>query len=289
MLAAADRGELDALYIIGEDPLATYPEPAFVKRALARLDFLLVQDIFLTETARAADCVLPGAAFAEKEGTFTNQEGRVQAIRRLMRPPGQSWRDFKIIAAIGGLFDPRFAAEAPSAAAVFEAIRQTVGMYRDVDLTFQNQRNEANDLDNQAALIKASGAAVGGEAVSESLLPGEAGAGPFTLITGNHLFHSGRLSRKSAILNGLLKEPVAEISAADAAALGIASGAKVRVKGRRHEAVLTVKTRCGSKNGLVFIDENFENVAVNRFFQRGAFTAGVSLTIDRPQERLGGS
>jgi NADH-quinone oxidoreductase subunit G len=289
MLAAADRGELDALYIIGEDPLATYPEPAFVKRALARLDFLLVQDIFLTETARAADCVLPGAAFAEKEGTFTNQEGRVQAIRRLMRPPGQSWRDVKIIAAIGGLFDPRFAADAPSAAAVFAAIRQTVGMYRDVNLTFQNRRNEANDLDNQAALIKASGAAVNGEAVSVSPLSGEAGTGPFTLITGNHLFHSGRLSRKSAILNGLLKEPVAEISAADAAALGIASGAKVRVKGRRHEAVLTVKTRCGSKNGLVFIDENFENVAVNRFFQRGAFTAGVSLTIDRPQERLGGS
>ncbi|RJQ80063.1 MAG: NADH dehydrogenase (quinone) subunit G [Desulfobacteraceae bacterium] len=279
MFQAAERGEMQSLFLIQEDPLAAAADPAFIKRALERVNFLLVQDIFLTETAKLADCVLPGACFAEKEGTFTNQEGRVQSIARLMRPPGRSMRDFKIIAAIGKLFDPSFAEGTENASSVFSEIRKAVGMYTHVSLVFNNKRNEDNDLDNKSALIEASeAAAVDVDALDAALSAGDGDQErPFTLITGNHLFHSGRLSRRSNILNSLLKEPVAEISAEDAAALGISSGEKIRVQGRRHEALLTLKTKRGSKNGVVFIDENFESVAVNRFFERGRFMAKVNI------------
>ena len=277
MFEAAEKGELESLYIIGEDPLATYPDEDFVKTALSKTGFLLVQDSFMTATAAMADCVLPGACFSEKSGTFTNQEGRVQSINRLMKPPHKAFSDREIIGAVGRLFDQEFTPRTKSAAPVFEEIRQTLEMYRDVNLAFVNQRNEDNDLDNRDALLKPSGVEMTDTYPGGEPPPADDAAAPFTLITGNHLFHSGRLSRKSELLNSLLKEPVVEISEEDAAALGLAGGDKVRVKGDRHQAVLTLKTRRGSKAGVVFIDENFENSAVNRFFARGVFRSKVSI------------
>ena len=277
MFEAAQKGELESLYIIGEDPLATYPDEDFVKSALSGVNFLLVQDIFMTATAKMADCVLPGACFAEKEGTFTNQEGRVQAVKRLMKPPGQAFSDREIIAAIGRLYDQTFTPRTKSSTPVFEEIRQQIGMYRDVNLDFVNKRNEDNELDNRQALIKPAAVEVAAD-FSTSPPPASAdGETLFTLITGNHLFHSGRLSRKSELLNSLLHEPVVEISLEDATVLGLAGGEKVRVRGNHHETVLKLKTKKGSKTKVAFIDENFENIAVNRFFARGVFRATVSI------------
>ncbi len=276
MLAAAANGELESFYIIGEDPMATYPDRELVERALTRINFLLVQDIVMTETAKMADCVLPGACFAEKQGTFTNQEGRVQSINRLMKPPGKAHSDREIIGAVGRLFDESFTPRTKSFAPVFEEIRKAVVMYQEVRLDFVNRRNENNDLDNRPSLIMPSDVAPRRE-FSGSKPPAEENGRPFTLITGNHLFHSGRLSRKSHILSGLLKDPIVEISDEDATEMGFSSGEKVRVKGSRHEAVLTLKTKRGSKNKVAFIDENFENVSVNRFFEKGVFLAKVSI------------
>jgi NADH-quinone oxidoreductase subunit G len=280
MLAAAQRGELESLYLIGADPVAVHPDEAFVRNALSKVKFLIVQDIFYTETAKLADCVLPGAAFAEKEGTFTNQEGRVQSSARLLKPPGQARSDLVIISEIGRRFESAFAPQTRRFLPVFEEIRKTVPMYREVSLAFVNRRNETNELDNRAALINDSGVRGTAEPLDPAPPPpvdGGADKTLFTLMTGNHLFHSGRLSRRSQILNSLLKNPVVEISAEDAAGLGIASGDKVRVAGFRHQAELTLKTRPGSKNGVAFIAENFEDIAVNRFFEAGAFTARVRI------------
>ena len=278
MFAAAERGELESLYIIREDPLAICPDEEFIKTALSRANFLLVQDIFLTETAGMADCVLPGAGFAGKEGTFSNQEGRVQSINRLMPPPGTAHSDLEIIGAVGRLFDQAFTPRTRSFAPVFEEIRKETAMYRDVSLAFVNQRNENNDLDNKQALVKDSGVTVDTGPISSISPTSDDEESRFTLITGNHLFHSGRLTAKSDILGGLLKEPEVEISEEDAGNLGISSGEKVSVKGDRHETVLKLKTKRGSKNGVAYIAENFEDVAVNRFFEKGHFKAKVSIT-----------
>jgi NADH-quinone oxidoreductase subunit G len=277
MFEAAEKGELESLYLIGEDPLSTYPDEEFVKRALSRIDFLLVQDIFMTPTAKVADCVLPGACFAEKDGTLTNQEGRVQAIQRLMKPPDKAFSDREIIGAIGRLFEAEFTPRTKSASPVFEEIRQALGMYRDVDLAFVNKRNEDNQLDNRAALVKSAGVEIRGEFLRSEPPPVDDKDALFTLVTGNHLFHSGRLSRKSRLLNSLLENPVVEISREDADALGLADGDLVRVSGKRQQAVLTLKTKRGSISRVAFIFENFENVAVNRFFERGVFRAGVRI------------
>jgi NADH-quinone oxidoreductase subunit G len=256
MFEAAERGELESLYIIGEDPLAIHADENFIRSALSRVSFLLVQDIFLTDTAGMADCVLPGAGFAGKEGTFTNQEGRVQSIKRLMPPPGTAHSDLEIIGAVGRLFDEAFTPRTRSFSPVFEEIRKEAAMYRDVSLTFVNQRNETNDLDNRVALVKGSGVTIEVEDFGPKSLEKDEDDTLFTLITGNHLFFSGRLTEKSDILGGLLKEPVVEISEGDVAKLGLSGGEKVSVKGDRHETVLRLKTRRGSKNGVAFIAEN---------------------------------
>jgi NADH-quinone oxidoreductase subunit G len=278
MLAAAGKGDLESLYIIREDPMAAYAQPEYVKQALSKLKFLLVQDIFLTETARLADCVLPCASFAEKEGTFTNQEGRVQSISRLMKPPGKAKTDLEIIAGIGKLFDESFSPYTKRSAVVFEEIRKKAGMYSNVSLSFNNQRNEANDLDNKLALVCDSGVKPPIEHFSPGLADEDEDSSLFTLVTGNHLFYSGRLTEMSDLLKGLLEEPTVEISTEDAAKLGVSSGETVMIESSRYKAVLTVKITSGSKNGVAFIAENIKDVPVNRFFGDGCFMTKVSIT-----------
>ncbi len=278
MLAAAGKGDLESLYIIREDPMAAYAKPEYVKQALSKLNFLLVQDIFLTETAGLADCVLPGASFAEKEGTFTNQEGRVQSISPLMKPPGKAKTDLEIIARIGKLFDESFSPYTKRSAVVFEEIRKKAGMYSNVSLFFNNQRNEANDLDNKLALVSDSGVKSPSEHFSPGSADGDEDSSLFTLVTGNHLFYSGRLTEMSDILKGLFEEPTVEISTENAAKLGVSSGETVMIESSRYKAVLAVKITSGSKNGVAFIAENFKDVPVNRFFENGRFMTKVSIT-----------
>ena len=97
MMNKAHHGELKALYIIGENPLVSDPDLSHVEAGLGRLDFLVVQDIFLTETAARADVVLPAACFAEKDGTFSNTERKVQRVRKAVDPPGEARQDWEII------------------------------------------------------------------------------------------------------------------------------------------------------------------------------------------------
>ena len=97
MLAAAEKGALKAMYIMGENPVVSDPDMTHTIKALKALDFLVVQDIFMTETAELADVVLPATVFAEKSGTFTNTERRVQRVRKAVNPPGQAREDSQII------------------------------------------------------------------------------------------------------------------------------------------------------------------------------------------------
>jgi predicted molibdopterin-dependent oxidoreductase YjgC len=97
MTLAAEEGKLKALYIMGENPVMSDPDINHAVKAFKHLDFLVVQDIFMTETAELADVVLPATCFAEKEGTFTNTERRLQRVRKAVPPPGDSREDSAII------------------------------------------------------------------------------------------------------------------------------------------------------------------------------------------------
>ncbi|MFQ5427773.1 MAG: NADH-quinone oxidoreductase subunit NuoG [Thermodesulfobacteriota bacterium] len=271
MLEAANSGGLEAMYIIGEDPVGENTTGVSASHAISRLNFTLVQDTFMTETAALADCVLPGAFPAEKEGTFTNQEGRVQAIRRLKSPPGEARADIKIIASlVERLSSLQVYCKKTGAKKVFGEIRGEAPAYAKVSLEFNNRKNKSDNLDNREALAAASeGAFTPGPMPSEAPAPEAAGDGEFLLVTGNPLFHSGRLSHSSPTLTGLQKGAVLEISEADAVVLQLSNGEEARVTGNGYEVLLPVSLRKGMRSGVAFIPEFFPGVSVGRFFSDG--------------------
>jgi len=279
MLDAAQSRAMDAMYIIGLDVARDYPLGSNAGNSLSHLKFLVVQDTFMTETAALADCVLPGAFPAEKEGTFTNQEGRVQAMRRLQRPPGSAKADLKIIAsAMAALSSSGMAQKTMDARQVFGEIRSEAPIYSGVSLEFNNKKNKLNKLDNRKALASAAQTNF-----TPRTLPQDwpavrsAEAGEFFLITGNSLFHSGPLSHRSPTLTGLQKDAYVEISEADGRALGVAGGEEVSVSGKRYEVILPVKIRKGMREGVAFIPELFPGVSIGRFFSASVAVPVVKL------------
>ncbi len=278
MIGAASSGAIDAMYIIGEDPAGEGTPVPEAGLALSRLRFLIVQDTHMTETASLADCVLPGAFPAEKQGTFTNQEGRVQAIRRLKAPPGAARADLWIISNLTKALSGSRAPAINSAMEVFNEIRDEAPGYSGVSLTFNNKKNKLNKLDIREAL---EGAAGGAFTPSPLPPPGEVrettAAGGFLLITGNNLFHCGRLSHQSPTLVGLQKDAFVEISDEDAASLGVSAGEEVSVQGNGYMLKLALRPRKGMTRGVAFIPEGFPGIAVERFFPCGVSVPLVSI------------
>lgn len=262
MLEAAAGRQIDMLYIAREDVVSMFPDADFAKEALSKLKFLVVQDIFLNQTAELADLVLPGASFVAKDGTYTNQEGRVQAANALGSPLAGTKTDLAVFNAICKDFDFEFKEE--DYGEVLAHIRAENPMYRNVRCT-----EEASDdslvgpgFDFESDLLKAEPAKEKPEPqLSEDL--------PFTLLTGNHLYYSGTLSRRSGVLKGLQPEPIIEMDEKDAAKIGLSDGERVNVIGRHHREIYNLKTRKGGYPGLVFIPENYSDKPVNKFLKRG--------------------
>lgn len=278
ILEAASKGGMDAVYIFGEDVISMYPDAGFAKDALSKAGFIVVQDMFLTETAKMADVVLPSVSFAEKQGTVTNQEGRVQRLRKAAKPVGNSKPDWRILCDIGRMFDNSFGYD--SVEAVFNEIKVNVASYG--DMAYEG-------INNTGIMVKGNGS--GGRGLESEVRGKSEGHAvsaekedkeyPLLLITANHLLHSGRLSHKADVLKRLLPESFVEISDKDGAALGINEGDMVTVKGRYHEARLRARVKQGSLKGTAFIAENFEDVRVNLFFKKGEGIPRVKIVKDR--------
>ena len=281
MIQAAEDRQLDMLYVICENVAGLYPDAKYAVSALSKLKFLVVQDVFMSETAKLAHIVLPGAAFAEKEGSFTNQEGRAQKIDSLLPPPGVAKTALEVIAAVGRELDYDFG---PSTAVeVLAEIREATSMYRDVEI---------DTARNDSALVKGKPAALRianflGKKRFDYVEADDSPAKPapvlkvkpqyFKLVTGNHLLYSGTIARKSETLRNLIPGPVVEVSVSDADKLGLSDGDTVRVKGKYHEAVLNLKTKKGSRDGIAFIPENFTEIGLNRFLKRGEGIQEVTI------------
>ncbi len=220
LLQKAAEGKLKALYLVGEDPL-TISSDRFGK-AIESLRFLVVQDLFMTETAKKAHVVLPACAFVEKEGTYTNLERRVQRLRPLRNPLGQSKSDFEIFLQLLHLLESPVSGETPEA--VFEAIQLSVPYYKDVQEGGQWPGGLPYLYSDGFPKGKAKLIPVNGDRVHPELKEY-----PFQLIQRPSLFQSGLLSLKSDTLKIVTGKPYLEMNIEDARRLHIEEGEVIQV------------------------------------------------------------
>ena len=261
MLNAAAEGKLDALYVVAEDPLSSYPDRDKIAKSLEKVPFLVVQDLFLSPTAQQADVVLPAASFAEKDGTFTNAERRIQRVRRGIPSPGKARTDGAIFAALAGKLGNTLSFTGP--AAIFAEIGKEVPAYAEFDF---------NEIGPQ-------GVVWGGETlqpISRKVVKtggGETVEADFKLVTGSALYHSGTVSTRAKGPIAVLPEPYVELSRDDAKGLKVVDGDLVKVNGNGVELQLKVKVGNRLPKGVLFVPYHFAEAQVNRLYKGEAVIA----------------
>jgi len=272
MFQAIDEGRVKALYIMGENPLISDPALHHAEEVLKKLRLLIVQDIFLTETARLAHLVLPGASFAEKEGTFTATDRMVQRVRKAIDPPGEARQDWQIISEIAqyqGLEGFRF----DSPEKIFREVAQVTPIYGGI--TYEKIEKDGvqwpcRALEEEGTLFlhkdqfskgKGSFSAVSYREPAESIDE----AYPFWLTTGRISFqyHTRTMSGVSPTLQKEAAEAYMELNPGDAARLGIKEGERVMVVSRRGEIKIPVRLTPRVSRNVVFIPFHFVESAAN--------------------------
>lgn len=271
MLHEAEKGNIKALYIMGENPVISDANTNRTTKALKGLEFLVVQDIFLTETAEFADVVLPAASFAEKEGTFTSTERRIQMVRKAVDLPGKSRQDWEIICDLSGRMGKGMKYKCVSD--IMDEINSLVPIYggithnriKDIGLQWPcpDRKHPGTKFLHKGVFKRGKGKfhptpfRAPAEVTDKKY--------PLILTTGRllHYFHTGTLSRKTQGLEELSPPALAEINPADAKALRIKDGEKVRLISRRGEVEATIKVTKKSPEGVVFMAFHFAEARAN--------------------------
>jgi formate dehydrogenase major subunit len=274
IIASALHGGVRGMYMMGENPFLSDPNVNKVRKALSALEFLVVQDIFLTETAEFADVILPATSYMEKEGTYTNTDRRVQIGRKVLDAPGEAREDWKIICDIStriGLpmdygsprevFDEMSSIMPNYEGLSYDNLGPTGKLYPNPDpehydgdvLLFQERFNTE---DGKAHLVPA-------EWMPAKELPSE--EYPFILNTGRLLehWHTGSMTRRSFALDAIQPEAFVYLNPDDAAAMGVAEGELVRVTSRRGSIELAARLSHRDTPGTCFIPFHFREAAAN--------------------------
>ena len=272
MMDAAADGRLKALYVVGENPMLSDPDLNHVEQALKNLDLLVVQDIFLSETAQLADVVLPAASFAEKDGTFTNTERRVQRVRKALDPPGQALPDWQILCRLARRLGYQMDYDHPSA--IQDEIASLTPSYGGITydrLERGGLQWPCPDSEHPGTpyLHKGRFARGLGKFHAVSFLPPKELPDddyPFVLSTGRVLqhFHTGTMSRRSDVLDTLVPVGTIEMHPDDAARLGIADSDTVRVASRRGEIELPAHLTDRVAPGATFLAFHYREAPANR-------------------------
>jgi formate dehydrogenase alpha subunit len=270
MMHAAGEGKIRAMYFMGENPLLTDPDANHIREALENLDFLVVQDIFLTETAELADVVLPAASFAEKDGTVTNTERRVQRMHQAIEPVGEARPDWRVLCDLATRMGYETVYDSPSQ--ILEEIASLTPSYGGIAydrLEGDGLQWPCPDRSHAGTPYLHAGRFARGRGkfhVVEYIEPAEAvdEAYPLVLTTGRVLYHYHTvISRKAPGLNALYPEEMVEIHPADAEHLGIEAGALVRVASRRGSVVAKAEVVDRPPEGTVFMTFHFAESAAN--------------------------
>jgi formate dehydrogenase alpha subunit len=272
MMNAAHNGELKALYVMGENPLMSDPNTSHIEHALSNLDFLVVQDIFLSETAMKADVVLPAASFAEKDGTYTNTERKVQPGFKAVSPPGQARPDWQIICELSKLSGYSMQYESPAdvlkeinaltpsyAGITHERLIRSYGLH----WPCPTADHPGTPCLHKDKFSKGLGTFIPCEFKPPAELPDE--EYDFILTTGRiyYHFHTGTMTRRTSILEREAPEALLEIHPEDAKMLGIRNQDKVEVTSRRGSVQLKAEITERVPQKVVFSTFHFREASIN--------------------------
>ncbi len=272
MMNGAINGTMKALYIVGENPMLSDPDLKHVEEAMESLDLLIVQDIFMTETARLATVVLPGASFIEKDGTFTNTERRVQRIREAIKPVGDSKPDWEILRELTKAMG--YPADYESPGDVMEEIRSLVPTYGGI--TYERLQEcglqwPCPQIDHPGTKFLHSGKfsrGLGKFSINDYEATDQISTEeyPFIMTTGriNEHYHTGTMTRRSWALEREQPNSFMEINTADAKALGLWEHSKIKVTSKVGEIITEARITDRIKPGVVFIPFHFKEAAVNK-------------------------
>jgi formate dehydrogenase major subunit len=275
VMHAIKTGGIRGMYVMGENPAMSDPDANHAREALAALEHLVVQDIFLTETAYLADVVLPASAFPEKTGTFTNTDRLVQMGRQALDPPGDARQDLWIIQQIAkrlGL-DWQYA----DVSEVFDEMRHAMPsiagitwdrLEREHAVTYPCEKE--GDPGDPVVFVDDFPRA-GGRArfVPADIIPADERPDeqyPMVLITGRQLehWHTGSMTRRAAALDAIEPDPVALVHPLDLAELGLSPGDVLRIESRRGEVAMYARADDSSPRGAVFVPFCYYEAAINR-------------------------
>jgi len=273
MTDAAERGGVKAIYIMGENPVLSDPDSNHVIKALQDLDLLVVQDIFLTETAQLADVVLPGCSYAEKDGTFTGTDRRIQLVRQAIPPIGDSKADWAIICELAQRmgasgFDYQSPSEIMDEMARVTPIYGGVSYGRLEELGFlqwpcRSAQDPGTLLLHEGQFSRGLGKMHVVEHQDPAEMPDE--EYPFILTTGRNIFHyhTGTMTRRTAKLEQESPEAYVEVNPDDAAELGVTDGDQVKVISRRGEIQTKAWVTDRVPRGLIFAPFHYAEAAAN--------------------------
>lgn len=273
VLRQAEAGNIKGMLIMGENPILSFPDPAFVRKALSSLDFLCVADIFPNETTELASVVMPAAAFAEKDGTFTNFAGRVQQVRRAVDPPGTSLPEWEIILRLSREMGSSI--QYASSREILNEIEEMVPLY-------QNLSHHDFEQDNDE--LESSSERLGSKRFYKGLFP--SGFGRFTpveyvpsktekderyplvLVTGStlHGFGSGSRSSRASRLRAFTPHAWININNGDSNRYKLNAGDNVRIVSPDGEITAIVRISDDLDDGMLFMPSSFPDSPVNALF-----------------------
>jgi len=271
MMNAAEEGKIRAMYIMGENPMVSDPDLKHVEAALKKLVFLVVQDIFLTEAAELADVVLPAVTFAERDGTFTNTERKVQRIREAINPIGEARPDWQIICQLASRMGYDMNYQHPSE--IMEEIAKLTpsygGIYYDrlenggLQWHCPDREHPGTKYLHKDKFTRGLGLFQTIEYIPPAEMPDE--DYPYLLSTGRvyYHFHTGSMTRRSQGLNEIYPHALAEINPSDAKELGVEDGAMVKVTSRRGEVEVEATLTERVPPGTIFMSFHFSEAAAN--------------------------
>ena len=274
IMNAVHAGQIRGMYIMGENPAMSDPDVSHARQALAELEMLVVQDIFLTETGYLADVILPASAFPEKTGTFTNTDRSVQLGLQALKMPGEARQDLAIIVAMARTLGLDWRYDHPSQ--VFEEMRRTMPsiagitwdrLEREHAVTYPCETE--GDPGQRVVFTEDFPTADGkGRFVPAAIIPAAERPDrdyPFVLITGRQLehWHTGSMTRRARVLDTIEPSPVASINPEDLAQLGVDPGNAITVASRRGSITLSARADQGTPRGAVFIPFCYYEAAAN--------------------------